>query len=73
MLTWTQVLAVALLLSLLLHVWQVKLLADERQKTGYWKSKADGNDYWTQPNNFQTPTVPVDLDGITISERDVQP
>jgi len=73
MLTWTQVLAVGLLLSLCLHAWQLKLLADERQRSNCWRSKFHGANYYLTGQDFPTVSVPVDLGGITISERDVQP
>jgi len=74
MLTWTQVLAVGLLLSLCLHAWQLKLLADERQRSNCWRSKAEANEFYLSPQDFPTVVVPEsDCVRIFTQQGDNQP
>lgn len=65
--------AVALLIAVVWIGWREEVLASERQRKNYWRSKFNGANYYLTGQEFPTVSVPVDLGGITISERDVQP
>lgn len=50
--------ALALLACVIWIGWREQILAGERQRKGYWKSKAEANDYYTTPQDFPTVSAP---------------
>lgn len=56
--TLLQLTSLILFIAVIWIGWREEVLASERQRKNYWRSKAEANDFYLSPQDFPTVVVP---------------